>query len=43
MNLCGDDVCFQGCFDSHPAAMPLYNAVGECIYCDACLTTCGGC
>ncbi|MBL8744097.1 MAG: hypothetical protein JNK04_23480 [Myxococcales bacterium] len=43
MNPCVDDACLQACASSHPSAMPLYNAVGECIYCDACPSTCGGC
>jgi hypothetical protein len=43
MNPCVDDACFQACADSHPAGIGLYNAVGECVYCDACFTTCGGC
>jgi hypothetical protein len=43
LGACVDDLCFQGCVDAHPGGMPLYNAVGDCIYCDACLTTCGGC
>jgi hypothetical protein len=43
MNPCSDDACLQACVDSYPSALPLYNAVGECIYCDACFSTCGGC
>jgi hypothetical protein len=43
LNPCVDETCFQACADSHPAGISLYNAVGECVYCDACFTTCGGC
>ena len=43
MNGCADEVCFQSCADSNPGGLGLYNAVGECIYCDACPLTCGAC
>ena len=43
LSACADDACFQNCANSHPGAMPLYNAVGECIFCDACVSSCGGC
>ncbi|NUO50954.1 MAG: hypothetical protein HOV80_19035 [Polyangiaceae bacterium] len=40
---CFDDVCFNQCATDHQAGMPLYNAVGECVFCDVCVTTCGAC
>jgi hypothetical protein len=43
LSACTDDACFQNCANSHPGAMPLYNAVGECIFCDACVSSCGAC
>ncbi len=40
---CFDDVCFNDCANTHSAGLPLYDAVGVCVICDQCSSSCGGC
>jgi hypothetical protein len=43
LSACGDDVCMNACVDAHPNGLPLYDAVGTCVFCDACPLTCAAC
>lgn len=40
---CFDDACYNQCATNHQAGMPLYNTVGECVFCDVCIGSCGAC
>ncbi len=43
LNACVDEACFNECANTHSAGIPLYNAVGDCVFCDVCVSTCGAC
>ena len=41
--ICGGNVsCEQDCYDTNAVGAPLYDALKNCFYCEACPSDCGG-